>query len=125
MTRLNGRRQALALPSFATALLAATVLLASLQVARAQSTAGNPPATVRLAPSAPASSDDEATELAKKLQNPVGDLYSFPFQGNTNFNTGTKGGKLPVNFQLGAFYNAIRPSYTGAWTLRTQATLIF
>jgi hypothetical protein len=34
-------------------------------------------------------------------------------------------GKLPVNFQLGAFYNAVRPSYTGAWSLRTQVTLIF
>jgi hypothetical protein len=36
--------------------------------------------------------DQDATELAKKLQNPIGDFYSFRFQGNTNFNTGTKGG---------------------------------
>ena len=35
-----------------------------------------------------ASSQDNATELAKKLQNPIGDLYNFPFQNNTNFNTG-------------------------------------
>nr|WP_294548895.1 hypothetical protein [uncultured Rhodopila sp.] len=34
-------------------------------------------------------------------------------------------GKLPVNLQVGAFYNAVHPSYTGAWTLRTQITLIF
>ena len=34
-------------------------------------------------------------------------------------------GKLPVNFQLGAFYNTVRPDYFGAWTLRTQVTLIF
>ena len=33
--------------------------------------------------------------------------------------------KLPVNLQLGAFYNAVRPSYTGAWSMRTQITLIF
>jgi hypothetical protein len=33
-------------------------------------------------------------------------------------------GKLPVNLQLGAFYNTIRPRYTG-WTLGTQVTLIF
>jgi hypothetical protein len=34
------------------------------------------------APTAPpdASGDDDATALAKKLQNPIGDLYSFPFQ---------------------------------------------
>jgi hypothetical protein len=30
-----------------------------------------------------------ATAPAKKLQNPIGDLYSFPFQNNTNFNTST------------------------------------
>jgi hypothetical protein len=40
------------------------------------------------APPPDASSDDDATALAKKLQNPIGDLYSFPFQNNTNFNTG-------------------------------------
>jgi hypothetical protein len=31
---------------------------------------------------------DSATPLAKKLQNPDSDLYSFPFQNNTNFNYG-------------------------------------
>ena len=40
--------------------------------------------------------DQDATELAKKLQNPIGDLYSFPFQGNTNFNTGTRGGTQEI-----------------------------
>jgi hypothetical protein len=29
-----------------------------------------------------------ASDLAKKLQNPIGDLYSFPFQSNTNFRFG-------------------------------------
>jgi hypothetical protein len=35
------------------------------------------------------------------------------------------GGKLPVNFQLGAYYNAVRPEFGGIWQLRTQVTLIF
>jgi hypothetical protein len=34
--------------------------------------------------------EDEATELAKKTQNPVADLISVPFQSNFNFGTGTK-----------------------------------
>jgi hypothetical protein len=46
------------------------------------------------APTAPpdASSADDATELARKLQNPIGDLYSVPFQNNTNFNIGPNKG---------------------------------
>ena len=32
--------------------------------------------------------DDEATELAKKTQNPVANLISVPFQGNFNFGVG-------------------------------------
>jgi hypothetical protein len=35
------------------------------------------------------------------------------------------GGKLPVNFLLGAYYNALRPEFGSTWQLRTQATLIF
>jgi hypothetical protein len=34
--------------------------------------------------------DEDATELAKKTQNPVADLISVPFQSNFNFNTGEK-----------------------------------
>jgi hypothetical protein len=34
--------------------------------------------------------DDEATELAKKTQNPVADLISVPFQNNFNFGVGPK-----------------------------------
>lgn len=34
--------------------------------------------------------DESETELAKKMQNPVADLISVPFQSNFNFNTGTK-----------------------------------
>jgi hypothetical protein len=41
-------------------------------------------------------SEDNATALAKKLQNPIGDLYSFPFQNNTNFNTGPHQGTQDI-----------------------------
>jgi len=51
--------------------------------------------TTPTAPTA-ASSDDDATALAKKLQNPIGDLYSFPFQNNTNFNTGPHKGTQDI-----------------------------
>jgi hypothetical protein len=45
-------------------------------------------------------SGESATDLAKKLQNPIGDLYSFPFQNNTNFNTGpNKGTQDILNIQ--------------------------
>ena len=51
-------------------------------------------------PPSAASSADDATELAKKLQNPIGDLYSIPFQNNTNFNTGpNKGTQDILNIQ--------------------------
>ena len=43
--------------------------------------------SVEIEDAADASSGDDASALAKKLQNPIGDLYSFPFQNNTNFNT--------------------------------------
>ena len=33
--------------------------------------------------------------------------------------------KLPVNLLVGAYYNALRPSGTGPWQLRTQVTFIF
>jgi hypothetical protein len=51
-------------------------------------------------PPSDAGSADDATALAKKLQNPIGDLYSFPFQDNTNFNTGpNKGTQDILNIQ--------------------------
>jgi hypothetical protein len=34
-------------------------------------------------------------------------------------------GKLPVNFQLGAYYNLVKPEYGPDWQLRTQVTFIF
>ncbi|HET7880134.1 MAG TPA: hypothetical protein VFL55_04555 [Acetobacteraceae bacterium] len=33
--------------------------------------------------------------------------------------------KLPVNLLVGAYYNALRPTGTGTWQLRTQVTFIF
>lgn len=63
-----------------------TLLVAS---ARAQSP-GMP--AVRLAPETAvnpgpnARGGEDSTALAKKLQNPIGDLISVPFQSNTNFN---------------------------------------
>jgi hypothetical protein len=35
-----------------------------------------------------AQADEEATALAKKIQNPIADLVSIPFQSNTNFRIG-------------------------------------
>lgn len=43
------------------------------------------------APAAPSDSD-----LAKKLQNPIGDVISVPFQNNVNFNTGPNGGNQDI-----------------------------
>lgn len=34
-------------------------------------------------------------------------------------------GKLPVNLQLQAYYNAVRPDPIGAWTIRFQIQLLF
>jgi hypothetical protein len=33
--------------------------------------------------------------------------------------------KLPVNFMLGAYYDAIKPEFGPNWQLRAQVTLIF
>ena len=60
-------------------------------------------------------------------------IANWPAAGNHGWTVPFGGGgkvvklfrKLPVNLQLGAFYNAVRPSYTGAWSLLTQVTLIF
>ncbi len=65
----------------------------------AQSPAPTPPPAVRV--QLPDAGDDEnATELAKKLQNPIGDVSSVPFQSNTNFNSGPhKGTQETLNIQ--------------------------
>jgi hypothetical protein len=79
-----------------TTLSASLLALIGLSVGvHAQSSSTDAPPVVRVAPPA-TDAADENTELAKKLQNPIGDLYSFPFQGNTNFNTGTRGGTQEI-----------------------------
>ncbi len=51
-------------------------------------------------PTAHAGDHSDATALAKKLQNPIGDLYSFPFQNSTNFKYGpNKGTQNILNIQ--------------------------
>jgi len=46
---------------------------------------------------APASdAKDDASSLAEKLQNPIGDLISVPFQSNTNFDAGPHNGVQEV-----------------------------
>jgi hypothetical protein len=60
-------------------------LLALACHAQAQSTQRTSPPEPIVGDDAPAESD---TNLAKKIQNPIGDLISFPFQSNTNFGYG-------------------------------------
>jgi len=48
----------------------------------------------------PSSAPDESAALAEKLQNPIADLISVPFQSNTNFNVGpNKGTQEILNVQ--------------------------
>lgn len=57
------------------------------------------PATANIA-SPDAGNGSNETALAKKLQNPIGDLYSVPFQNNINFNYGPHDGTQDnLNFQ--------------------------
>src|SRR5271154_5237450 len=69
-------------------LSACWLALSALSFAAAQSSPPTPPSDT--------STEDDATALAKKLQNPIGDLYSFPFQNNTNFNTGPNRGTQDI-----------------------------
>lgn len=63
--------------------------------------------------------DESASDLAKKLQNPVGNLYSFPFQNNTNFNTGPyKGTQNILNIQP-----VIPIHVTPEWNIITRTIL--
>jgi hypothetical protein len=82
------------------ALTIALMLAGMAAPGRAQAQTASDTTAVRVAPGAADSGDDDATALAKKLQNPVGDLYSFPFQSNTNFNYGpNKGTQEILNIQ--------------------------
>jgi hypothetical protein len=74
--------------------LAVTTLIARPAHAQTQSSASS------ISPDANSANDEGASALAKKLQNPIGDLYSFPFQNNTNFNYGpNKGTQDILNIQ--------------------------
>lgn len=74
---------------------ALTLLLCSLAGgATAQERASEPQLRVRAG--TPNSSQADATELAKQLQNPIGNLYSFPFQSNTNFRFGPNRGTQEI-----------------------------
>ena len=53
-------------------------------------------ASAEPAPKAADAAGDNDTDLAKRLQNPIGDLYSFPFQSNTNFGYGPHGGTQEI-----------------------------
>jgi hypothetical protein len=77
--------------------LCATLLAASFLpiIARAQSASPNQMSTVP-AETQDADSGDDASALAKKLQNPIGNLYNFPFQNNINFNYGPRGGTQDI-----------------------------
>jgi hypothetical protein len=84
--------------------------------ARGQSSASNPPANA--SPNSDTSPDSD-TALAKKLQNPIGDLYSFPFQNNMNFNYGPhKGTQDILNVQP-----VIPIHITEDWTVITRTIL--
>jgi hypothetical protein len=48
------------------------------------------------APAPGHATDDDATEIAKKLQNPVGDLISVPFANYANFNVGPNKGTQDI-----------------------------
>jgi Protein of unknown function (DUF1214) len=65
------------------------------------------------------STNESATALAKKLQNPIGNLYSIPFQSNTNFNYGpNRGTQELVNIQ------PVLPIHLNAqWNIITRTIL--
>jgi hypothetical protein len=80
-------------------------------VAHAQSSASAPPGDD--------GTESSDTTLAKKLQNPIGDLYSFPFQNNANFNSGPhKGVQDILNIQP-----VIPIHITEDWTVITRTIL--
>jgi hypothetical protein len=89
--------------------------------------AADKPADATADKSAEAGSED-ATALAKKLQNPIGDLYNIPFQSNTNFNVGPhKGTQEILNiqpvipFHINQDWNIITRTIVSARTLHLRA----
>ncbi len=99
--RLSGRRVRRA------AICAGVGVLAVFAGAAARGQTAQEPPAVRLDPGETAANPDNdsaagqsATALAKKLQNPIADLISVPFQNNTNFSYGpNKGTQDILNIQ--------------------------
>jgi len=66
----------------------------------AKAVAQQTPASTAADNPASGAAGDDVTDLAKKLQNPIGNLISVPFQSNTNFSVGPgKGTQEIVNIQ--------------------------
>jgi hypothetical protein len=62
----------------------------------------------------PTHAELSAEELAKLAQNPVGGVGKiFHF------------GKVPVNTQISAYYNVVRPDFGANWQIRAQVQLMF
>ena len=86
-------------------IILATAVLGSIASVHAQqSSAPDTAPTIHIeqsAPPAPGQSapSSDASALAEKLQNPIADLISLPFQNNTNFNVGNKGAQDILNIQ--------------------------
>jgi hypothetical protein len=87
------------LESFAT--IAALLIALCVMPAHAQSASDSSINASAVSADDGSTDSDDATEaLAKKLQNPVGNLYSIPFQSNTNFDYGpNKGTQENLNIQ--------------------------
>jgi hypothetical protein len=83
---------------------------------------------------APARAELSAEELAKLAQNPVGNLISdWKADSGQQWTVPLGGGvgkifhfgKLPVNTQISAYYNVIRPDFGANWQIRAQVQLMF
>jgi hypothetical protein len=74
--------------------LTALICTGLISSALAQS-AARPPPQIHIDPASSPAPDD-ASALAEKLQNPIADLISLPFQNNTNFNVGPNKGTQDI-----------------------------
>lgn len=84
----------------AATLFAFTLIGAIWTGAQAQTAPTDKTYQVHLNPPPPQAAQDDASALAEKMQNPIGDLISVPFQNNTNFNVGpNKGTQNVLNIQ--------------------------
>ncbi len=106
-------------PGFAGACVALLTVLASAAPVMAQPAPSTAAPEVRVNVPPPGGVSQDASALAEKLQNPVGDLISVPFQNNTNFNVGPhKGTQDILNIQP-----VIPFHITPDWTIITRTIL--